>query len=220
MLFDLKGKRRRTVQITYVALAFLMVIGLVGAGVGSGVSGGVFDLFSGGSGSSTADKTVQKKIDAARKQLKVNPRNEAALSTLVRQHYNLASLDTNQKTGVFGKDGKKELLKASTAWASYLKVAKKPDPSLASVMLQAFGRGGLNKPTEVVNAAEIIASDRNDATSYLRLAGCATLAKQTRKAELAGQKALALAPKEQLKAVKGYVAQAKVASSAPTYCGQ
>src|SRR5947199_98004 len=55
MLFDLKGKRRRTVQITYVGLAFLMAAGLVGAGIGSGTSGGLFDLFGGGSGKSTAN---------------------------------------------------------------------------------------------------------------------------------------------------------------------
>jgi hypothetical protein len=219
VLFDLKGKRRRTVQATYVALAFLMVIGLVGAGVGSGVSGGVFDLFSGGSGSSTADKTVQKRIDAAQKQLKLNPKNEAALSVLVRQHYNLASLDTNQKTGVFGKDGKKELVKAGSAWTRYLAATKKPDPSLATVMLQAYGKGGLNQPTALAQTAEVIASAKNDARSYLLLAGCATLAKQTRKAELAGQRAISLAPKDQLKLYKSSVTEAKVPASATKYCG-
>ncbi|MEA2374873.1 MAG: hypothetical protein QOD53_1336 [Thermoleophilaceae bacterium] len=219
MLFDLKGKRRRTVQATYVALAFLMVIGLVGAGVGSGVSGGVFDLFSGGSGKSTADKTVQKRIDAAQKRLLVNPKDQAAMVTLVRSHYSLASLDTNQKTGAFGKDGKAELLKASAAWQRYLASSpKKPDASLAAVMLNAFGKGGLNKPPDVAGAAEIIALSRNDAQAYLRLAGCATLAGQSRKATLAGQRAIALAPKDQLKAVKGFVTEAKVASTAPKYC--
>src|SRR3954466_15050553 len=101
MLFDLRGKRRRTVQVTYVALAFLMAVGLVGAGVGSGVSGGIFDLFSGGGGSSTADKTIQKKIDRAETALRLNAENEAAMETLVRSHYQLASIDTNQQTGQF-----------------------------------------------------------------------------------------------------------------------
>ena len=221
MLFDLKGKRRRTVQATYVALAFLMVVGLVGAGVGSGVSGGVFDLFSGGSGSSTADKTVQKRIDAAEKRLKLNPHDQAALVIIVRSHYSLASLDTNQNTGVFGKDGKAELVKTAAAWQRYLALnPKNPDPSLASVMLNAFGKGGLNKPADVASAAEIIALSRKDAQSYLRLEGCATLASQTRKATLAGQKAIALATKDQLKAVKGFVAEAKTATTAPKYCGQ
>src|SRR5207245_936966 len=54
MLFDLKGKRRRTVQVTYVGLAFLMAAGLIGAGIGCGTSGGIFDLFGDGRGDSTA----------------------------------------------------------------------------------------------------------------------------------------------------------------------
>jgi len=74
MLFDLKGKRRRTVQVTYVGLAFLMAAGLIGAGIGSGTSGGIFDLFGGGSGKSTANKTVEKRITVAERALQINPR--------------------------------------------------------------------------------------------------------------------------------------------------
>src|SRR5213593_4408512 len=131
MLFDLKGKRRRTVQITYVFLAGLMAIGLIGAGVGSGVSGGLFDLFGGGGGGgSTANKAVEKKIKAAQKTLRINPKDEAALASLARSHYELASVDVDRKTSAFGKDGKKELAAASTAWQRYLATnPKKPDPS-------------------------------------------------------------------------------------------
>src|SRR4051794_33203759 len=120
MLFDLKGKRRRAVQVTYVGLAFLMAVGLVGAGVGSGVDGGIFDLFGGGGGSSTANKTVDKRIKRAERALRLNPKDEAARVTLVRSHYSLASADTDARTGQFGKDGKKELLKASSAWKGYV----------------------------------------------------------------------------------------------------
>ena len=109
MLFDLKGKRRRTVQVTYVGLAFLMAAGLIGAGIGSGTSGGIFDLFGGGSGKSTANKTVEKRITVAEKALRINPKNQAALITLVRSHYTLASADANQQTGQFGKDDEKHL---------------------------------------------------------------------------------------------------------------
>ena len=53
MLFDLKsGKRRRVVQIVFGGLAFLFFISFVGFGIGSDVTGGIFDAIGlGGSGS-------------------------------------------------------------------------------------------------------------------------------------------------------------------------
>jgi hypothetical protein len=220
MLFDLKGKRRRTVQATYVALAFLMVVGLVGAGVGSGVSGGVFDLFGGGSGKSTANKVVDNRIKAAQRALRINPRDQAALATLVRSHYQLASLDSSQTTGQFGPNGKKELRLAASAWQRYVASnPKKVDASLASVMLNGFGKRGLNQPSNVAAASELIAAAKNDAVSYVRLTACATLASQTRKAQLAGQRAIALAPKDQVKAIKTYIQEARTPTGAPKYCG-
>ena len=52
MLFDLKGKRKRLVQVVYVGLAILFGGGLVLFGVGGNVSGGLIDAFSGGGGGS------------------------------------------------------------------------------------------------------------------------------------------------------------------------
>jgi hypothetical protein len=214
MLFDLKGKRRRTVQVTYVALAFLMAVGLIGAGVGSGVSGGIFDLFSGGGGSSTADKTVQRKIDRAEKALRLNPKDGAAMATLVRSHYQLASIDTNQRTGQFGKDGKKELRKADTAWQRYVNSEpKKPDDSLAGLMVVAYSPIGLNDASSAAGAAEVVADARDDAQAWLQLVQYATAARQTRKADLAAKKALAKAPKNQKKTVKDAIAQIKQAGA-------
>jgi hypothetical protein len=214
MLFDLKGKRRRTVQVTYVALAFLMAVGLIGAGVGSGTSGGLFDLFSGGGGGSTANKTIEKRIKTAERALRVNPKDQVAMVSLVRSHYTLASADTDQRTGQFGKDGKKELAKASTAWQRYVASdPKKPDASLAGLMVVAYSSIGLNQPSNAAGAAEIVASERNDAQAWLQLVQYATLAHQTRKADLAGQKAIERAPKKQRKLVKQAVAQAKAAGA-------
>ena len=45
MLFDLRGRRRRAVQGTYLVLAMLMGGGLVLFGVGGSVSGGLLDAF-------------------------------------------------------------------------------------------------------------------------------------------------------------------------------
>jgi hypothetical protein len=214
MLFDLKGKRRRTVQVTYVALAFLMAVGLIGAGVGSGTSGGLFDLFSGGGGGSSANKTIDKRIKNAERALRVNPKDRVAMVSLVRSHYTLASADTDKRTGQFGKEGKQELLKTSTAWQRYLASdPKKPDVSLAGLMVVAYSNIGLNQAPNAAGAAEIVATARDDAQAWLQLVQYASLAHQTRKADLAGKKAIERAPKNQRKVVKQAVEQAKAAAA-------
>jgi hypothetical protein len=219
MLFDLRGKRRRTVQITYAGLALLMGVGLVGAGIGSDASGGLFDAITGGGGggSSQADKTIENRIDAAQKQIAVNPRNEGAYAVVVRSRYQLATARANQQ-GVFDEKGVEELEKAAATWTRYLGVAKKPDPSLAALMVQAYT--GLAQSREnpqdqkpflagAADAAEVTATARPTVNGYLQLVQYAALAGQDRKATLAGEEAIDLAPKKQREEVKQQVAQAK-----------
>jgi hypothetical protein len=219
MLFDLKGKRKRAVQITYLGLAFLLAAGLIGAGIGSSTSGGLFDAITGGggSGTSTADKTIQKRIDAAQRQLAINPKNEPAYAIVVRSHYQLATAHSSQQ-GVFDATGIAQLQQAASAWSRYLTVAKKPDPSLGVLMVQAYtGMAQSQKSaqdqkqslTGAANAAEVVASARPSVNGYLQLVQYAALAGQDRKATLAGAQAVALAPKAEKKAVQQQVSQAK-----------
>jgi hypothetical protein len=232
MLFDLKGKRRRAVQGTYLMLAILMGAGLVLFGIGSSVNGGLSDLFSGGGGSNTADKAIQKKIDAADKLLTANPRNEAALGEVIRGHYQLATVNADPNTGEFTKDARDDLQAAAGAWERYLagKPAK-PNLGLAQVMVQAYS--GLAQSATGDNAAEdakaawggaataieLVASAHPNSNNYVRLVQYATLAGQTTKADLAGKKAISLAPKGQLKTVKQQVASAKAAGQTQTGAG-
>jgi hypothetical protein len=212
MLFDLQGKRRRVVQATYLILAVLMGGGLVLFGVGSGdVSGGLFDAITGkdSNSSSATNSAVNSRIKKDIAALKLNPQNQTALADLVRSHYQLATDDADANTGAFGPDGKAELAKADVYWKRYVKVAQKPNDSLASLMLQTYGEGALNKPSDAAGAAELIAVARPSAQAYLTLTTYAAKAGQTRKAELAGQKAIDLAPKEQKAFVKKQVAIAK-----------
>jgi hypothetical protein len=212
MLFDLRGKRRRAVQVTYASLALLMAVGLVGAGIGSDVSGGLFDIFSNDDGGdlSDANKTTQKRIDSANEKLKANPRDQAALVQVIRGHYTIAASDTDSQTGEFGGDGKDELKKASAAWKRYLAAKpEKVDPALATLMMQAYSQAALNEPDNATEAAELVAQERNDATSYIQLVQFATLAGQKRKADLAADKALELAPKGEEDTVKQLLEQAK-----------
>ena len=214
MLFDLQGKRRRLVQATYLILAILMGGGLILFGVGSGdISGGLFDAITGKDSSSGSNNSaVTKRIARDEKAIKLNPNNQTALADLVRAHYQLATDDADVNTGAFGSTGKQELAKASAAWKKYVAAVEKPSDSLASLMLQAYGEGGLNKATDAAATAELIANARPSAQAYLTLTTYAAKAGQTRKAKLAGLKAIDLAPKGQKNLVKKQVAIAQAQS--------
>jgi hypothetical protein len=208
MLFDLQGKRRRMVQATYLILAILMGGGLVLFGVGSGdISGGLFDAITGKDSNSRGggNSLVAKRIKADQRALTLNPQNTTALADLVRSHYQLATDDADQTTGQFGNDGKVELQKASTAWKRYVDASQKPEASLAGLMLNAYSEIGLNKPTEAAQAAQLVAAARPSAAAYLQVTRYASKAGQTRIADLAGQKAIDLAPTTQKKLVKQQV---------------
>jgi len=210
MLFDLQGKRRRVVQVTYLGLAVLMGGGLVLFGIGSGASGGVFDIFSGGNGGGGND-IVEERIDKNEDRAKANPQAANPHKELVRDYYSLAIAQASDQ-GAFPADAQDELRKASTHWSTYLEVEKgKPDASLARVALQVYDTAALNQPQQAVKAARIIAADGDDAGSYLQLAQYALLAGDKRIEKLASAKAIDLAPKDQRKAVRDQLKQIKAA---------
>lgn len=223
MLFDLQGKRRRVVQATYLTLAILMGGGLVLAGIGSDASGGLLDAFKGNGGDNNGNEIVQDRIEGAEKKLAANPRDVVALKAITRGHYQLATADADPNTGNFGDKGKEELRKAAVAWERYLATKPaKPDASLAGLMVQAYsglatGNNEAEQSKELyakaAATAEILAEAQPGPETYLRLTQFATLAGQKRKAELAGQKALELAPKDQRDTVKQLVEQAKAGAA-------
>ena len=225
MLFDLKGKRRRTVQGIYLTLAVLMGAGLVLFGIGSSVNGGLFDAFNGGGGSNQADSAIKKKIETANKALVTDPKNAAALASLTRSHYQLATTNSDANTGQFDKKALPELQQATSAWKRYEAAVKKPDPGLASLAIQAYqGMGELTKAQTAwagaADATEILAEAKPNPNTYISLVQYATLAGQTRKADLAGKKAIELAPKGQKKNAKTAVDQAKAAAAQQGQGGQ
>jgi tetratricopeptide (TPR) repeat protein len=207
VLFDLKGRRRRVVQTTYLLLAILMGGGLVLFGIGGSVSGGLLDAIQGQSTSSNS--IVQKRIDANEKKLEADPKNAAALKEIARDWYQLANDEADPNTGQFTDTGKERLANADDAWQRYLGLdPKKPDPSLAALMVNVYAPTGLNKAAEGAEAAEIVTTAQPSAQAYLQLAQYAAQAGQDRKAGLAGQKAIELAPKNQRSTVKQLVKQA------------
>jgi tetratricopeptide (TPR) repeat protein len=206
VLFDLKGRRRRVIQGTYLFLAILMGGGLVFFGIGGDVSGGLFDAFSGNSSSSNS--IVQNRIDENEKKLETDPKNAAALKEIARDQYQLATQQSDA-TGAFTDEGKEHLAESDSAWQRYLDLdPKNPDASLAALMVNVYGPTGLNKPAEGAEVAEIVSTAQpKNAQAYLQLAQFAAQAGQDRKADLAGQKAIELAPKDQRSTVKQLVEQ-------------
>src|ERR671926_346835 len=144
MLFDLRGRRRRAVQVTYLLLALLMGGGLVLFGVGGDVSGGLLDAFKGGGGSS-GDSALQGRIDKQEKRLQTSPRNEALLQSLIRDYYSKAT-QTRESGATFPPDAKADLRKAGTYWTRYVDIADKPATATAAYALQIYDVGALNKP--------------------------------------------------------------------------
>jgi hypothetical protein len=210
MLFDLRGKRRRAVQATYLTLALLMGGGLVFFGIGGDVSGGLLDAFKGGGGSS-GNKAIEKRIDRNKK--KAAAGSQPALKELVRDYYTLATSQTSSSSTGFPDSAKDELRNAGTYWNRYVKVVEKPDPSLARVAVQVFDIAALNKPKDAAAAAQIIAQSENSPSAYLAVVQYATLAGDKRTADLAAIKAVDLAPRAQKKQVKLQAEQLKKAAA-------
>lgn len=217
MLFDLRGRgRRRAVQAIYLSLAILMGGGLVLFGVGGATSGGLLDAFKSSSGQTSVDKVFQERVDKAEAGIRARPSDPKAWAELTRVRFQQAGSGNgfDQNQGAFTDKGKEELQGAASAWNKYLTLTDKPDDTVAVLMIQAFGASGLNQPGEAVSAMEIVI-DRRPATGplYVQLASLAYQAGQTRKAELASKKALALTPKDDREQIKAQLDAAKTSAS-------
>jgi hypothetical protein len=211
MLFDLRGRRRRAVQVTYATLAVLMGGGLVLFGIGGDVSGGLFDAFSDRSGrGGSGNDVIEERVERLEKRVAANPGDTAALQELVRDYYGLATTQQESGSTAFPDEAKDELRKASSAWQRYVAAAEgNPSAATATFALRVYDPTALNQPKEAQKAAAIIAEAENDSSSYLQLVGYASLAGDTRTADLATQKAVDLAPKDQKKEVEQQAEQLK-----------
>ena len=219
MLFDLRGRgRRRAVQAIYLSLAILMGGGLVLFGVGGATSGGLLDAFKSSSGTANVSDVFKKRVDAAEAAVRARPADAQAWGNLTRIRYLEASSGdgVDQSQGVFTDKGKQRLRAAETAWDKYVSLSNgKPSDQVAVLMVQAFSSAGLNEPEKAVAAQEdVIAKRTATGPLYVQLAALAYEAGQTRKAELASKKALALTPKDDREQIKAQLDAARQAASA------
>jgi hypothetical protein len=203
MLFDLRGRRRRAVQVTYLTLAVLMGGGLVLFGIGGDTSGGLFDAIGGNSSGGNPNSGLEKRIERQENRLETSPTDTTALAELVKLNYQVAVSDTPSGSSAIPEDGKDELRKAGVYWERYVKATDgDPDAGLAKYALFVYDQNGLNQPAKAKDVVRVIAADANDTQTYLLLVQYATAAGDKRTAQLAAQKAIDLAPKNQRKEVE------------------
>lgn len=219
MLFDLRGRgRRRIVQVIYLALALLMGGGLVFFGVGGNTSGGLLDAFKNDSGN-TSSPAYTAQIKRAEKTIKLHPRNTAAWANLTKLRFQDASAaGYDSANNTFTDKGKERLAAVATSWDHYVALKpKKVDPTLALFMVQAFSANALNLPDKAVGAMEfVLAARKPSAALYIQYATLAYTAGQTRKGDLAAEKAVSLAPKDQRAGIQAALDQAKQAAANQT----
>ena len=206
MLFDLQGKRRRLVQATYLTLAVLMGGGLVLFGIGGDVTGGLLSeggVFS-GEGGDDVEKQQDERLRDAERDLRSNPQNTEALSTVVQVRFNKATAQRDEQTGLFNARGRSELFAAADAWQRYLSTEPAtPSGEVAELMTDIYALVGDYKKAQ--RSAQIVADQNPSVDAFLALAQYATYAKDKRTAQRAGDKAVELAADDERQDVEQQV---------------
>lgn len=211
MLFDLRGKRRRFIQVVYALLAALFLIGFVGFGVGSeSGAGGIFDALGvGGGDSSSSNPQYDEDIEQAEQQLQQDPKDEQALGQLAQTHYlaGQAELETDETTGepVLTDEARVSFDESIAAWERYLKVAKKPSDDVATQVVNSYVF--LNDAEGAAETQRIVAEARPSQGAYSNLAFYLYLAGDFEGGDEAAKRAVAEAEGSQRKAVEKQLAQ-------------
>ncbi|HEX3293387.1 MAG TPA: hypothetical protein VHR38_06575 [Solirubrobacterales bacterium] len=215
MLFDLRGKRKRVVQVSYVILALIFVVGFLGFGIGvGGGPGGIFDALGIGNSSNSSSGTAQfqDEIDAAQAKLAKNPNDTQALLKLAENEYLLGKegVTVDQTTGqiTITNDAHTQLGAAADAWSKYLRVNKgNPDTKTAFDMVNVYVI--LNDADGAAKTQEIIAQDQPSAQSYGQLAYFQYAGGDVKGGDASRDKAFSMASGSQRKQLEGTLKQAR-----------
>src|ERR1700733_1314233 len=212
MLFDLRARgRRKTVQIVYLGLALLFLLGFVGFGVGvGGGGGGIFNALTENSGSNSANFAA--KVAAAEKHTKQHPTEAAAWKSLVEAQFHQASepgnIATVGETEKYTAQGKALLAKLAKSWSTYLKLAAAhPDTELAARISGIFGEQALNEPASETQALQVAVKGNPTVRLYSALAVSAYKAGNLEVGDAAARKTVSLAPVAERAKVKKYLAE-------------
>jgi hypothetical protein len=208
MLFDLRGKRRHVVQVSFSILALLFLVGFLGFGIGvGGGPGGIFDALgiSNGSSSGSATAVFQEHIDKANEQLAKDPKDTHALLTLANNEYLVGKAGVTQDPTTqqisITNDAHTHLGNAADAWSKYLKLNKgKPDLTVANEMVSAYLF--LNDAPGVIKTQRIVAQAQPSFTSYGTLAQYEYLTGDISGGDADAKKALSEVPQSQRKSAQ------------------
>jgi tetratricopeptide (TPR) repeat protein len=209
MLFDLKGKRKRVVQVTYLGLAVLFGGSLVLFGTGSSVSGGLIDAIT-GNNSSGSTSAFQDQVNRTRKSVRANPKSQQAWLDLTRAEFNLAASPdgSDSSSGQLTDKGKQAVLDTINAWERYQKLKpKKPDAATAQFAALAYGATQDYK--NAVKTQEVVTRGRPSASSYYQLAQFAYAGGNVRQGDQAAAEAIRRTPKDLRNSVRAQVKDVK-----------
>jgi tetratricopeptide (TPR) repeat protein len=209
LLFDLKGKRKRVVQVTYVALAILFGSSLVLFGVGGNVSGGLIDAFRGGDGGGS-NSVFADGVERAERRARRNPDDPNAQLAIVRAQYQLASSTegSDAETGALTDRGQQAIVAMTQAWERYLKLKpKKIDANVAAFAALAYG--ALQDYPKAYRTQRRSVEARPSANGYFQLADFAYRADQVEKGDAAAKEAVRRSPADQRNTVRSLVKDLK-----------
>jgi tetratricopeptide (TPR) repeat protein len=219
MLFDLRGKRKRVVQVVYAALAILFAVSFVGFGIGSDAAGGIFDALGLGSGSDSPETEFDSQIEAAEEELAANPKDERALADLaaLKAQAGQSQLDADEQGfPILTEDARGFFEEAIGHWEDYLELdPKQPDGGVASQMITIYTLvlQSSSDPSEIeellpsaVETAEIAAEELPSANAYATLAQLAYYAGDQKTAADAAERAVEEAPEPQRQQVEKLMA--------------
>jgi hypothetical protein len=135
MLFDLRGRRKRVIQVIYVLLAVIMAASLLVIGLPGGIN-----PFSSGNpvvSQDLADQSIER-AENIQKRLAAEPGNTNAQAELIRARVaagnSLVEIGGDGTT-VVGDEAKTQYDLAAEAWDRYLKMTDgNPDPTVAQLM--------------------------------------------------------------------------------------
>ena len=226
MLFDLRGKRKRVIQVIYVLLALVMVaslivIGLPGGGI-QNTNQADIDI---------AEASIER-AENLENRVQASPDALGARAELIRARTSagntLSELDPNTGQAVVTPQAAEQFDLAAEAWDDYLKATKgKPDPAVALLMAQTFSSlsiGGTvarfeSNSQDAVKAQEIVVENAEKlfkqeegpapTNQLLQLAYYQYLAQQPDEADATRKRALASVDTAERKALNQQLSQAE-----------